>query len=180
MPLSDEELVARFLVSRSHEAFAELVERHQSRVRGFLRQLTGDPALADDIAQDTFLRTWRRLHQFSGEGRFIAWLMRLAYREFLQTTRRNNRDRQLLDRVAANVASEDGVQLHRDTADLERFLAVLTPDERAVMILGYAHGMSHGEISDTTGFPLGTVKSHIRRSKLRLRERFRLEEPIDA
>ena len=72
------------------------------------------------------------------------------------------------------------MQLHRDTADLERFLAVLTPDERAVMILGYAHGMSHGEISDTTGFPLGTVKSHIRRSKLRLRERFRLEEPIDA
>lgn len=72
------------------------------------------------------------------------------------------------------------MQLHRDTADLERFLAVLTPDERVVMILGYGHGMSHGEISDTTGFPLGTVKSHIRRSKIRLRERFRLEEPIDA
>ena len=178
--LSDEELVARSLVSRSQDAFAELVERHQSRVRGFLRQLTGDPMLADDIAQDTFLRTWRRLHTFSGKGRFVAWLMRLAYREFLQTDRRSNRDGKLLDRVAANAQSGDQVQLHHDSTDLERFLAVLTPDERAVMVLGYGYGMSHDEISGATGFPLGTVKSHIRRSKQRIRERFSLEDPIDA
>ena len=180
MPLTDEELAARFLALRDQDAFAELVRRHQSQVRGFLRQLTGDPALADDVAQDTFLRTWRKLHTFSGKGRFGAWLMTLAYREFLQTVRRGNRHGRLLDRLTAEAQSGDGVERHNDGNDLARFLAVLTPDERIVIILSYGYGLSHDEISDATGLPLGTVKSHIRRGKIRVRERFRLEELLDA
>ena len=58
---------------------------------------------------------------------------------------------------------------------MPRFLAVLSPDERRTMILVYAFGFSHGEASDVMGMPLGTVKSHVRRGKEKIRERFGFE-----
>ncbi|MDZ7769788.1 MAG: sigma factor-like helix-turn-helix DNA-binding protein [Woeseiaceae bacterium] len=63
-----------------------------------------------------------------------------------------------------------------EVTDLDRLLAVLTRDERAVMILSYACGLSHSEISDATDLPVGTVKSIIHRGKLRIRERFAIKD----
>lgn len=181
MASSDEELVARCLVSRNQQAFTELVKRHQSRVRGFLRQLSGDPAFADDLAQETFLRSWRMLHTFSGKGRFVAWLMRVAYREFLQAMRRKHRDERLLHRVAADAyTTHDPPQSLHDQADLSRFLAELTPEERLAIVLGYGLGFTNEEITAITAMPLGTVKSHIRRGRLRIHQRFGLKEMSDA
>jgi RNA polymerase sigma-70 factor (ECF subfamily) len=56
-------------------------------------------------------------------------------------------------------------------------LAMLAPDEQHVMILCYAHGMSHGDVSEVLDIPLGTVKSHAQRAKTKIRERFRIETP---
>ncbi|MEE9255403.1 MAG: sigma-70 family RNA polymerase sigma factor [Pseudomonadales bacterium] len=155
MPLSDEELAARFVALRDQDAFAELVRRYQSPVRGFLRHLTGDPSLADDIAQDTFVRTWRKLHTFSRKGRLTAWIMRLAYREFLQTIRRRDRHGRLLDRLASETLADSASQPRHERADLVRFLGVLSPDERVAIILGYGYGFSHDEIRGITGMPPG-------------------------
>jgi RNA polymerase sigma-70 factor (ECF subfamily) len=172
---SDEELVARVVGARDATAFAELVRRHQGRVRGWLRQLTRDPALADDLAQDTFVRAFDRLAQFSGKGRLEAWLMRIAYTEFLQAKRRLAREREVLE--AARPPLEPRVaERHPGEAarELETLLGVLGEDERRVMTLAYAYELSHAEIAEVTGLALGTVKSHIHRAKRRIRERFEL------
>ena len=77
---SDTELVARVLASDDRRAFAELVRRHQSAVRGLLRRLcAGDAAQADDLAQETFLRAYRSLKGWRGEGRLSPWLYRIAW-----------------------------------------------------------------------------------------------------
>ena len=79
-------LVARVLVDDDHHAFAELVRHHQSTVRGLLRQLTrNDLALADDLAQETFLRVYKNLRSFRGEAKFSTWLYRIAYNVFAKT-----------------------------------------------------------------------------------------------
>ena len=80
----ERDLVARATGADDISAFGILVRLHQSRVRGFLRRLTrGDTALADDLAQETFLEAQRKLRQYRAEGPFVGWLLRIAYSRFL-------------------------------------------------------------------------------------------------
>jgi RNA polymerase sigma-70 factor (ECF subfamily) len=72
---------------------------------------------------------------------------------------------------------DDVVVPFLEAPDVEKMLAVLATDERHVMILCYAHGMSHGDVSEVLDIPLGTVKSHAQRAKTKIRERFRIEPP---
>ena len=89
MELTDADLVARVLVDDDQHAFGELVRRHQSSVRGLLRQLTRtDVALADDLAQQAFLRAYKNIRSFRGEARFSTWLYRIAYNCFREDARR--------------------------------------------------------------------------------------------
>ncbi len=169
--------MARVVVTRDPTIFAELIRRHQSHVRGWLGQLTRDPMLADDLAQDTFIRAWQKLHTFSGKGRFVSWLFKLAHNVFLQGLRKSKRDQQLAERVRTEVAAgETSSEINSELPDLPRVMAVLSEEEQQVMVLGFAYGLTHSEIQDVTDMPLGTVKSHIHRGKLKIREKFNLEE----
>ena len=80
----DHQLVARVVSLQDTDAFGELIRRHQSHVRNFLRKLTGDYTLADDLAQDSFMHAWDKLQTFSGRGSFIGWMLKVAYTTFLQ------------------------------------------------------------------------------------------------
>ncbi|MEJ2603679.1 MAG: RNA polymerase sigma factor [Gammaproteobacteria bacterium] len=181
---SDEELVSLAVAAGDQRAFGELVRRHQSRVRGWLRHLCGDPAEADDLAQETFLKAWERLNTYAARGRFASWLMKLAYNEFLQAARKGQRRRHLARQFEADAltqgttADESMSPTGRGTEvpDLPRLLAVLGEEERHVMLLGYGCGFSQAEIGEITGLALGTVKSHMHRGKARIRDAFGLEE----
>lgn len=168
----DRYLVARALTRRDADAYGELVRRHQSRVRVFLRRLTRDEALADDLAQDCFLHAWEKLDGFRGSGSFVGWLLRIAWTTFLQSKRKSDRYRAVLDSVAAQGGETATSPPPAEVTDLDLLLAVLTEEERAVMILSYALGLSHREISGATEMPVGTVKSVIHRSKQKIRDSF--------
>lgn len=168
----DNELVARAVAQHDARAFGELVKRHQSHVRNFLRKMTRDPELADDLAQDAFLHAWDRLHTFAGSGSFVGWLMSVAYTTFLQSKRRSGRYREILEAAGREPGSESVSHPVDEIGDLDRFLAVLTEEERAVMILSYACGLSHREIGAAASLPVGTVKSIIFRGKEKVRDIF--------
>ena len=145
-------------------AFALLVRRMQGRVRGFLLRLTaGDHALADDLAQETFLLAQRKLRQFRGDGSFVGWLLRIAWTCFL-THRRAMRPVVALDSEEVSAAPDPAIKL-----DLERALYCLGENERAALTLCYGLGFSHGEAAAMMGLPLGTLKSHVQRGRERLR-----------
>ena len=171
----DNELVARVVAQQDASAFGELVRRHQSQIRIFLRKLTRDIELADDLAQDAFMHAWDKLHTYKGKGSFIGWLLKVAYTTFLQSKRKSNRYGEILQQLGEEKPSMS-VDPSNEITDLDRFLAVLTEEERAVMVLSYACGMSHREISDTADLPIGTVKSIIFRGKEKIRERFEIND----
>ena len=173
--VGDNELVAQVVAQQDAEAFGELVRRHQSQVRNFLRKLTRDYVLADDLAQDAFLHAWNKLHTFRGKGTFIGSLLKVAYTTFLQSKRKSSRYAEILDEVGHDTSSRK-VEESNEISDLDKFLAVLTEEERAVMILSYACGLSHREIGDTAKLPIGTVKSIIFRGKVKIRESFDIED----
>lgn len=173
--IGDNELVARVVAQHDADAFGELVRRHQSQVRNFLRKLTRDYVLADDLAQDAFLHAWDKLHTFSGKGTFIGWLLKVGYTTFLQSKRKSGRYSEVLDQMGQESGSRSIEDSH-EVSDLDKFLAVLSAEERAVMILSYACGLSHREIGEAAELPVGTVKSIIFRGKEKIRESFDIED----
>src|SRR6187549_3756151 len=105
-PVTDATLIARALVADDRHAFAELVKRHQSSVRATLRRLTaGNHALADDLAQETFVLAWRNLASFRQEARFSTWLYRIATNAWLAHARK--RREELLGDRDDDVADDD-------------------------------------------------------------------------
>ena len=177
MERRDEELLARAIATGNPADYDVLIRRYQSDVRNWLRHLTGDPSRADDLAQETFIRAWERLHTIDDGRKFKAWVMKIAYNMFLQSNRRQGRESRLANALGREqLAAESHVSPSQDAGvtDLSRMLAILKEEERVTMVLCYAYGMSHREIAELTETPLGTVKSHIRRGAARIRERFDL------
>jgi RNA polymerase sigma-70 factor (ECF subfamily) len=109
----DHQLVARVVSHQDTAAFGELVRRHQSHVRNFLRKLTGDYVAADDLAQDCFMHAWAKLQTFSGRGSFIGWLLKVAYTTFLQSKRKSKRYAEILEQ-APGCADRRGTRNHGD------------------------------------------------------------------
>ncbi|HWA90394.1 MAG TPA: sigma-70 family RNA polymerase sigma factor [Rhizomicrobium sp.] len=147
--------------------FARLVREHQSQVRAFLRRLTrGDAALADDLAQETFLEAHRKLAQYRGEGSFASWLCGIAWSRFLMERRKRKEEplAEIDERAGADPRDASDARL-----DLERAMARLSAEERAALTLCYALGHSHGEAAAILSLPLGTVKSHVLRGREKLK-----------
>jgi len=141
-----------------------------------LRRLTGgDAALADDLAQDTFVLAWRNLRGFRFQARFSTWLYRIAFNAW-QSEVRKRRELALdgIDEAAEDAAL--GFQEAPDIAarvDLERAIATLSDGERAAIAACYYADLSHEEAAQMLGMPLGTVKTHVLRAKAKLRARLK-------
>jgi RNA polymerase sigma factor (sigma-70 family) len=163
---SDEDLVAA-AAAGSGGAFSRLVERHQQAVRAFLRRACGDWALADDLAQETFLAAWSRLDRRTPGASLRAWLCGIGYRKCLTAARARRRS---LRREAdyQQAAALAGAGPPEDRMALEAAMAELPLEQRACVALCLAAGFSHAEAAEALDLPLGTVKSHVTRGRARL------------
>ena len=163
-------------------AFARLVQAHQSRVRLQLRRLArDDAALADDLAQETFVQAWLHLADFRGDARLATWLHRIALTRFLQHVRRP----QLPQEWCEPDAGDDGPGHDPRAAeglgrDVERALQALSEIQRLAVVHCFHLDLSHAEAAQVLGLPLGTLKSHLERAKTRLRELLQAWNPESA
>jgi RNA polymerase sigma factor (sigma-70 family) len=167
--LTDADLVARVIVDEDQHAFSELVRRHQSSVRGLLRQLTRtDLALADDLAQEAFLRAYKHIRSFRGEARFSTWLYRIAYNVFREDARRRKElvgiDEEQLQSAQDPQTVDAGLR-----HDLMHALNLLPLHERTAVLLCCQNGLSHDEASRVLDIPLGTVKTNVLRGREKLK-----------
>ena len=172
MSPDDHDLIARTLVDADQAAFGELVRRHQSRVRGFLRRLAhGDSALADDLAQEAFVEAHRHLVNYRGASTFSTWLLGIAYNRYRNHRRRAD---QRVEWVRADdelpAAPHPSAGSSADfRQDLQAALARLPADEQSAVHLCLVMGLSHGEAADVLSLPLGTLKTLVLRGKEKLR-----------
>ncbi|MBT8114122.1 MAG: sigma-70 family RNA polymerase sigma factor [Arenicella sp.] len=162
--VAEAQLIDRSVLSGDHSAFQELVKRHQSALRYSLRQLTKwDEALADDLAQEAFLQAFQKLGSFRREAKFSSWLYRIGYNLFLQHCRKKRLETEEIIFEPADVSGEENSDgLHKALAAA---MAGLKPEARSVMHLSLHRGCTQQEISDIMGIPLGSVKTHINRSR---------------
>ncbi len=159
---NDEDLaLSRRSAGGDSAAFAMLVEKHERPLRAFLARAAGAD-IADDIAQDAFLKAWRAAAQYDGRARYSTWLTSIAWRCRLDHLRR---EQSHLESSAEqpNLSGSEGAEV----ADL---LGRLKEGERAALILCEGHGWSHSEAAGLIGIPLGTLKSTVARAKSKCRE----------
>ena len=167
--LPTDHVLAEAARAGSSRAFAELVGRHQSAVRAFLRRVCRDEHEADDLAQEAFLTAWTKLGTLKPEASARSWLCGLAWRKAMTAQRGRARsaarDRQWLD-----TRPQFDTPAARDQIAVRRALETLPDDQRAVVALCLAADWSHAEAAEALGLPLGTVKSHAARGRAKLLE----------
>ena len=175
-----EPLIIALAKTGDADAFAELVARQQSWIRNLMRRCCNDATLADDLSQQVFLQAWKDIGKLRQANSFAGWLRRLAMNTWRQHQRRADPLR------GAEPPTDNTAAIGQKTAlkmDLDQALATLSDNERQCLILSYHEGLSHAEIAEVTGFPLGTVKSHIARGAQSLKillADYRDQKVVDA
>ena len=144
-----------------------LVITHEARLRAFLANVVGG-TLADDVAQEAFVKAWLGLAQYRGEANFRTWLTSIAWRLGLDHLRRSGRD-QARDTVWQELGEATVTSSGTARIELQRALASLTASERAALVLTEGHGWSQSEAAAILGVPLGTLKSTAARAKAKAR-----------
>jgi RNA polymerase sigma-70 factor (ECF subfamily) len=162
----------------SQPAFEQIVRRYQRPVLSLLVRLTGDRALAEDLAQDTFVKAFRNLAAFDVTRRLSSWILRIAHNTAIDAMRRRRIPAVSLDTVprpgeAAPV--EPAAPLTPDPVErvalqraLEAAMATLRPDQREAVALRYEEGLSFEEIGQVLRIPEVTARSHVHRARKEL------------
>jgi RNA polymerase sigma-70 factor (ECF subfamily) len=140
------------------------------RMVGVARRILKRQDLAEEAVQDCFMRVWRAARSFDpqkGAGR--SWLYTILRNCALSILRDESRFVSDDDKLEG-AATDSAMSLLPESNALRRCLEQLDPERRSVVVLAYAHGLSHGELAGKLGVPLGTVKSWVRRSLISLQE----------
>ena len=177
--LADAEL-AVLAQAGDRSAFGELVRRHGSGVRGLLRRMGAQPSLADDIAQDAFLAAYERIAEFRGQGAFAGWVKRIAARLYIKRCKRQLRLTELDGEDAGEAPNTLGEAAAGQRLDLDGALKLLSPAERLCVSLCCGAGFSHAEAAEALKWPLGTVKSHVRRGLDKMKAHLTADNPAGA
>jgi len=171
---ADRDALARYL-DGDERAFEELVVRYEAKVRQVANGVVRDPALAEDVAQETFLTAYRKAGSFRGDGSFQSWLLRITVRRALDELRKRGRKAEVAFEETSGPSSEPHGGLEAGW-DIARGLAGLSPEHRAALMLKEVDGMSYREIADVMDWPMGTVATRIHRARLELRARLQERE----
>ena len=154
------------------KAFGELVRRHREGVINVVFRMCGDAHLAEDAAQEAFIRAWQHLPSYRPRSPFRNWVYRIATNVALDTLRREREtvDIDDLSLVAQDAGPEATVEGQERGQRVRDAVLALPPASRAVLVLREYEGLSYREIADTLGIPIGTVMSRLNYARNRLRD----------
>jgi RNA polymerase sigma-70 factor, ECF subfamily len=175
MQFDERELIERCRTG-DDTAFAELVDRYKDLVYGLIYRMVRDRGLADDLAQDVFLKVHRGLPYFRGEARLSTWIFRIVQNVCVQARRSRRPDVPLddggiADRPRRQFGFEDrAFDSLEDRDRLDKALAQLPPNYRMLVLAHHMKGVQYEALAEALNLPLGTVKTHLYRAKRRLRE----------
>ncbi|MDP2480469.1 MAG: sigma-70 family RNA polymerase sigma factor [Candidatus Palauibacterales bacterium] len=183
---TDQELV-RLCLKGQERAAHELVSRYQRPVFSFIFRMVRDRELAEDLAQDTFVRAFDRLAQYDPGYKFSSWLFKVGHNLTVDHIRRRELDTVSIhgapDAVTSDQQEATSVTLESEFerpdellearelgASIEEAIERLRPEYRTAILLRHVEGYSYDEISEVMEIPLGTVKTYIHRARAELQD----------
>lgn len=168
-------LITRVASGQDRSAFAELFQHYAPRVKAMMMRRGASSDRAEDLAQETLLRLWRKADQFDPRrASASAWVFTIARNVSVDLARRDGRAATWLLEQDPEEDDPDQPEQHLIVAEQEEIvrstIATLPDDQLRVIRLSFFDGLAHAEISEVLGIPLGTVKSRIRLALQRLRD----------
>ena len=158
-------------------AYGELVCRHRDGVVRVVYRMCGDPELAEEAAQEAFLRAWQRLDSYKPQHPFRAWVYRIAINAALDALRAEKPTTGLetveehgLPAQGMSANPEKAVEQRQRAERVQQAIDGLTPASRSVLVLREYGGLSYTEIADTLSIPIGTVMSRLNSARGQLRQ----------
>jgi len=151
-------------------AMGELYKAHASRVYSVVRRLVGSDDLADDVAQDAWIRAFEKLHLFRGDAAFGTWLHRLAINAAYNRMRRRGRRSEVESQAEFGPQTTRVDELVLNQQVLTQALDRLPEGYRRILVLHDVEGMTHEEIGEMLGISGGTSKSQLHKARARMRE----------
>lgn len=188
-PLNDEDLMHGIMDGKS-SALGELYDRYGRLVYSLSYQVVGDPATAEEITQEVFLQVWNKAGTYqAGQGKVVTWLTSVARHKAIDSLRRKGarpeghqvgfETEDELDLVDP-VGVEEQVENSQRSLAIRRAIAHLPAEQQKALALAYFKGMTHQEVANLIGEPLGTVKTRIRLAMLKLRQLLESEKSPPA
>lgn len=166
---TQEELLQRVALHRDKAAFRVLFLHYVPRLKSHLMKFGPAGPQAEDLAQDVMVKLWQNANKFDPEkARVSTWIFRIARNTYIDHTRKQkypelNADDHMADMVAPERTDKE-MEMKQTAASIEKAMAALKPEQKAVIRLSYFEEMSHSAIAAHLALPLGTVKSRIRMS----------------
>ncbi len=174
VPPSENDLLKRVGLTQDRDAFASLFAIFAPRVKAYMMKVGSDPASSEEITQETFIRVWRKAGQFDPKkASAVTWIFTIARNLRIDRLRKENRPTfDPDDPIFIPETSQTPLENMEQSTIVERVklsISGLPEDQREVVQLSFIEGLSHQEIADAIGLPLGTVKSRLRLSFVKLR-----------
>ena len=175
--LSDDQTAIDRVLDGDSAAYAELVERYQRRLMGMLVHACGSHHEAEDMAQETFTRAYRKLHLFSGQSQFYTWLCRVAMNLLVSQRRRKRVESHLpregfdaaMDSLGSTDDAEEALERIEMQTQVRQAIEMLDLERRTVVLLRDFDGMDYEAIAQALEIPVGTVRSRLHRARLELK-----------
>lgn len=179
MRISDNDIIVR-LRKGDHRHFAALVDRYRDRGYSLALRILRSPRDAEEALQDAFVRAWRGLGEFQGSSTFATWFYRILYNVCMTALAKRRKER-----IFADGGEEDlpdpgaepampgdwsGLELRDLTERVAGALRELPPKYASIITLFHLQELSHAEIAEVTGLPVGTIKTHLFRARVLLQK----------
>ena len=162
-------------------SFRDDLLAEMKNLRAFAISLSGSVPVADDLLQETLLRAWSKSDKFQPGTSLRAWLFTILRNIYYSNYRKRSREVQDSDGLYARKLVVTGDQeAHLDLEDFRNAMAKLPPEQREVLTLVGASGLSYGEAAEICQVEIGTIKSRLSRARARLVEMLGLDETIVA
>jgi RNA polymerase sigma-70 factor (ECF subfamily) len=159
--------------SGDEQAMAQLYERYSPIVYSVALRVLGDTGAAEDILQDVFIQLWRRPDSFdASRGSLPAWLAVITRNRAIDSLRKRRPETDIADVIVSVQPDLAGAEWSRALEKIRGVLGSMPPPQRSALEMAYFEGLSHTEIAERTGEPLGTIKTRIRSGLLTLRKVF--------
>jgi len=151
--------------------FAALVEEYSASVYRLARSVVRDPAMADDVTQDTFIAVWKHLDDFKGTGSMRGWILRIAHNTAVSTLRRvkdTATDPTMLPDTTESITVTRVVEGRTAVRELGAALEELDELSREIVVLREVEGLSYDDIAEALDVPIPTVKTRLLRARRQL------------
>ena len=180
--VSSDQVLLKSYLAGNKSAISQLIERHTSRVRDYIRMMVKNNDVADDILQETFIKAVRVIDSgnYSDKGKFLSWILRIAHNQVIDYFRANKNNRQINESDAgfdvlgtmrySERTIEDEIISEQVEQQVRALIEQLAPEQREVVKLRYYEGLNFKEIAEATNVGINTALGRMRYALIHLRK----------